>query len=361
MAVSKKAKAIYTGFWEKTELFVANRISDYQESKKLKKYLDHSFELSKSEKREIEAFWKPYGGVSTDWCRYYYSKNDIFDPRYIPNTLYYTRIDQHFNSRKLGYGFNDKNYYSLLFADVKQPHTLVRKIGGLLFDVEYRLIKIDKAIEILQSVNEVIVKPTQESGSGRGIAFYDTVTEIEGLKAFLCNNNEKDYIVQAVVKQHEYLASIYPKAINTIRVTTLLLEDGVHVLSSVLRMGIGESRVDNASNGGISVGIDENGMLKKYGHILYQGNVVDKHPDGFVFQGFKVPEYGNIVRTVKKLAQYTGNFRLVSWDLTVDCNENVVLIEANMRKGGIAIHQFNNGPLFGDLTERVLDEVFGKR
>ena len=28
-----------------------------------------------------------------------------------PNTLYYTKIDQHFNQRKLGWGFNDKNYY----------------------------------------------------------------------------------------------------------------------------------------------------------------------------------------------------------------------------------------------------------
>ena len=40
-------------------------------------------------------------------------------------------------------------------------------------------------------------------------------------------------------------------------------------------------------------------------------------------------------------------------------NGDAVLIEANMRKGGINFHQFNNGPLFGDFTKRVLDEVFG--
>lgn len=56
-----------------------------------------------------------------------------------------------------------------------------------------------------------------------------------------------------------------------------------------------------------------------------------------------------------------GNFRLVSWDIAIDKNGNAVLIEANMRKGGINFHQFNNGPLFGNLTERVLEEVFGGR
>lgn len=32
-----------------------------------------------------------------------------------------------------------------------------------------------------------------------------------------------------------------------------------------------------------------------------------------------------------------------------------------MRKGGINLNQFSNGPLFGELTEQVLDEVFGKK
>ena len=174
MPVSKELKSVYMGFWEKPELFVANRISDYQEVKKLRKNLDRPFELSQAEKKEIVDFWKPYGGISEDWCKYYYSKNGIFDPRYIPNTLYFTKIDQHFNSRKLGYGFNDKNYYSLLFPDILQPKTLVRKIGCLLCDINYRLIDIDAAIHLIKEEDEVIVKPTQESGSGRDITFFKT-------------------------------------------------------------------------------------------------------------------------------------------------------------------------------------------
>ena len=47
--------------------------------------------------------------------------------------------------------------------------------------------------------------------------------------------------------------------------------------------------------------------------------------------------------------------------MAIDENGDPLLIEANMRKGGISLHQFSNGPLFGDLTDRVLDEVFAKK
>lgn len=38
-----------------------------------------------------------------------------------------------------------------------------------------------------------------------------------------------------------------------------------------------------------------------------------------------------------------------------------VLIEFNVKPQGIDLHQRENGPLFGDMTVKVLDEVFAKR
>ena len=60
------------------------------------------------------------------WGWYYAARNGIMDVRYVPHTLYYTKIDQFFNARKLGYGFNDKNYYLKIFAGIKQPETVLR-------------------------------------------------------------------------------------------------------------------------------------------------------------------------------------------------------------------------------------------
>lgn len=359
MAVSKKAKGLYMGFFDGIETFAANTISNIQEERYLKKYIDKDAELTPDQIRQIKEFWAPYCKVSPKWALYYSSKNGRFDPRYIPNTLYYTIIDQHFNARKLGYGFNDKNYYSRIFSNVKQPRTIVRNIGGLFFDEQYKQISTVEAVKMIIAESEVIVKPSQESGSGRGIQFLkkDQISEIKKLIL----SPEKDYIVQALVKQHPALEQVHHGSLNTIRVCTLMLDDGVHVLSTVLRMGVNKSRIDNVTAGGISAAIKPDGKLDKYAYTYYTGERFDKHPQGLVFAGYEIPSYSKLIETVTILAQTIGNFRLVSWDMAIDDNGDVLLIEANMRKGGINLHQFDNGPLFGDLTKRVLDEVFGKR
>ena len=125
-------------------------------------------------------------------------------------------------------------------------------------------------------------------------------------------------------------------------------------------MGTGGARVDNVTAGGISCGIRENGTVDDYAYAYYSGKRFDKHPQGLVFKGFKVPGYDKAVELVKKAHPMIGHFRLVSWDIAVDENGEAVLIEANMRNGGINLHQFSNGPFFGDLTDKVLIEVFNK-
>lgn len=362
MAVSAKAKRLFETVFETPELLAANMISNIQEWKHLEKSRNKKFRLTKEQKRQIKEFWKPYCRVSTKWAAYYSAQTGEFDPRYIPNTLYYTKIDQHFNMRKLGYGFNDKNYYSLIFAGIKQPETLVRVINGLLFDGEYNLISRERALELIKSEPEVIAKPSRESGSGRGIGFFNTSSDMSAIGDVLdSKGTDGSMIIQKIITQHPDLNKIHESSVNSVRVTSLLTKDGVQILSSVLRMGVDKSRVDNATAGGLSCGINEDGTLKKYARTYYTGETTAVHPQGVVFENYAVPSYDRIVEMVKKAAALIGNFRLVSWDIAVDGEGDPVLIEANMRKGGINLQQFGNGPLFGDLTKDVLDEVFGKK
>ena len=134
--VDEVRAAVFSGnvAFEKPEIFAANTIAKFQEKRDLNRYLDKSFKLTKEQKKQIKDFWKPYCRVSPKWVQYYVAKSGIFDPRYIPNDLFYTKIDQYFNNRKLGYGFNDKNYYSKIFADIKQPEIIVRKINGFVLE-----------------------------------------------------------------------------------------------------------------------------------------------------------------------------------------------------------------------------------
>ena len=244
-----------------------------------------------------------------------------------------------------------------LFRGIKQPRVLVRNIGGLLFDEDYKQLSKKEAIRITCTEPEVICKPSLESGSGRGIQFLETSNEAVLKRLF--GSGDSEYIIQAVIKQHPDLSNIHPRSVNSVRVASLLMEDGVHILSSCLRMGAGESRVDNHHAGGMSSGVNADGSIQKYAYYL-DGRRSDIHPSGFRFEGFKVPSYDRIINLVKKAHPLIGHFRLVGWDIAVDETGDAVLIECNMRKNGIELHEFSNGPYFGELTDKVLDEVFKK-
>ena len=206
MAVSKKLRAVYDGIWDGMEVRCANLISNVTERMRLRKLLKntppHLF------KNQVVSYWKKYKKVSPKWAWYYASKNGIEDPRYIPNDLYYTKIDQHFNNRKLGWGFNDKNYYSKVFAGVKQPETLVRIIGGIFLDGNYQLLTKEQALDIICKEKEAVCKPSLETGSGRGVTFWQTEKERPQIENFLNDKENKDFIIQKTIIQHPELDKV---------------------------------------------------------------------------------------------------------------------------------------------------------
>lgn len=364
MSVSKKAKKTYNLIFDGCETFCANIISNFIERKYLKKYITKK-DMPEDFKKTYYEYWNDYlskrqlrEGVKFAW--YYASQNGIYDPRYIPNTLFYTKIDQYFNNRKLGWGFNDKNYYSKIFSDIKQPDTLVRKIGGNILNADYQNITADNALNIIAFENEVICKPTLETGSGRDIRFWNTKSDKIEIMSFLQDRTQEDYIVQKVIVQHPDMDEIHSESINTIRICSLLINSKVEILSSCMRMGVGNSRVDNVTAGGISCGINNEGKLAKYAYAYYTGEKFEKHPQGLVFEDYQIPAYDKALELVKKAHPRISHFKLVSWDIAIDSEGDAVLIEPNMRKGGINLHQFSNGPLFGELTSIVMDEIFKK-
>lgn len=358
MPVSKKAKRLYNAIFDGTETWAANTIQIFKERALLKKTSPKE-RIPKEYAKAYKAYWKNYGNYSSKWGWFYAARNENTDVRYIPHTLYYTKIDQHFNSRKLGWGFNDKNYYSRIFADIRQANVFVRNIGGIFLDDAYSVIDKERIFDLVAGQTEVICKPALETGSGRGVQFWRIPDDIPIMQAFLDDKHNSDYLIQAVIKQHEELKKIHEASVNSIRICSLLIDGNVEILSSCLRMGAGGNRVDNHHAGGVSAGINADGTLQEYAYYL-DGTRVRKHPQGFVFEGFKVPGYNEAVDLVKKAHPMVSHFRLVGWDIAIGEDGEPILIECNMRKNGIELHQFSNGPLFGDLTDRVLDEVFGK-
>ncbi len=126
-------------------------------------------------------------------------------------------------------------------------------------------------------------------------------------------------------------------------------------------MGINGSKVDNASSGGITVGIKNNGQLRDDAFTATGVRYPKMHPDSKVeFASIVIPNFEKIKDLISKLHAYLPQFRLLSWDIALDEEDVPIFVEVNMASGELDFHQLNNGPIFGDDTKEILNEVFGK-
>lgn len=320
--------------------------------------------LTKNQKLTIHDFWKPYCRLSKDsWNRFEFYNAITDNPEilkyYIPECIYYSLIDSFFTKVRHCEAISDKNLFDFFFYDVKQPATVCHKQGDLLLDSNYNIITPDEAYDAIRKSENVIIKPSRDSNGGSGIQFISPNGNDEEIyKVF----SGKSFVAQRVISQHKALASIHKQSINTIRIITFLNDDKVIPLSSVLRIGTGNAKVDNAHNGGIVCGIMSDGHLKDHAYNLH-GAKYDKHPDSNIsFKEIKIPAFEQCIKLVCRLAPRLAEFtKLISWDLSVNEEGEPVLIEANLTYGGVSVHQLCNGPIFGQDTPHILKEVFIKK
>ena len=314
------------------------------------------------DKEAIEKVWKSIY-VNSVWSRYYNGiereTKGAFDARYIPLDMEACFIDDWFNDTNSALVIDDKNMYDMYFHDVNMPKTVGRIINRSFFDEKYLNISVDALVERCSMAKHVIMKPSIGSMAGHGIVFWNEDEGVDLLRKFLLEHD--NYIIQELIHQHEEINKIYSQSVNSIRIVTCNFKGTTEVLSAVIRLGQGGNKLDNASQGGLFCGINEDGTLKKYGYTKY-GETCTVHPQGAVFAQCHIPNFDKCKELVINLSnRFLRISKLISWDLAVDEHGEPMIIEVNLCYGGTDIHQIANGPLFGDKTEEVLDSVFRKQ
>lgn len=317
-------------------------------------------ELTEEQKNKIYKYWKKYtNDFDIAYHKYYIDRTGKFDERFIPDDLFVGYIDGYLNNRAIEPGVADKNYFDLYLKGFKLPKTYIHLINGIFEDENYNIITKEEAINILTSAENITVKPSMASYGGKGVNFLTNMSKDE-LSKYLDNLNEDNLIFQETIKQSECTSKLHPESLNTIRIMTLILDGEVKVLPwSAFRMGIGKSKVDNASFGGIYCKINEDGTLSDYAYDAL-GNRFDKHPDGGDFSAVKFNFMQDVKELVKNAAQRFPHFRLIGWDIAITENNEPIIIEANLTMSGMDVIETICGPLFGEYTDKVLEEVFLK-
>ena len=131
------------------------------------------------------------------------------------------------------------------------------------------------------------------------------------------------FIVQERLKNHPVIDAVYSKSLNTLKLITFLKEDGtVDFFDSFMRFGTGGSVVDNASQGGIFIGIEEDGTLQEVGYnepgIKKKLVVAGVHPDtGVKFGGMRLPYWDELLATAKELHKFFYGIPSIGWDIAI--------------------------------------------
>src|SRR5699024_2011816 len=284
---------------------------------------------------------------------------------YWPWLAYYTELRGEFKEGWTPYDYyrfkilpemNPEQY--MRFSEVKAiDHTLFNesiieplffRSNGFYYDKD-KIFKpkaeIEKMLDELD--DEIIIKP-EDGRAGKHIVFENSKKLSLGK---LPNNS--NLIFHKVVKQHRVLNKLYPHSVNTFRVLTFIDNKGaINVKFIVLRFGQGGSRVDNASNGGGWVFINQDGRVEPKGYDAYGNYIGRKHPDtGTIYAELKLPFIDKVVTLCKNAHGSFPYTRIVGWDVFVDEQGEPKLIEWNANNPFFMAIEAHFGPFFNELTK----------
>jgi hypothetical protein len=320
--------------------------------------------LSEEQKKEIDDFYLSNYGEKIDYTCHltYYAYSGHFDKAFFPEQLYIPEFDRYMNSYiQYNNVFNDKNIYPHIVnaLGIRTPENLFSCSKGFITDSQLNKCSEDDMVKILAKEKEFFIKASVDSCGGAGCKLYTNKypgtpsSEQDILKIIQSFGN--DYTIQRCIKSHPCISTLHPQSVNSVRVMTYRWHDDILSVPVIVRIGIGEMQVDNASAGGIFVGISDEGIMLPFA-VDKHGTHYNRHPDsGITFDGYRIPFIPRILEEAKRLHRATPQVGIVNWDFTIDENGDIMLIEGNMKAGSIWLFQMAHGVgAFEDRTAEIL-------
>jgi len=125
------------------------------------------------------------------------------------------------------------------------------------------------------------------------------------------------------------------------------------VLHRIVKIGKPGHVTDNEWTGSSTVGLNQDGSYRSY-CTDKAGNKCDE------VNGIKISELSpnpyvrNVDAAAIEIASKMFYSRVLGMDFAIDSDGNVIFLELNHSYNGIRFYQHNNGPLFGEFTNEVL-------
>ncbi|MDR2620298.1 MAG: hypothetical protein LBC29_04175 [Propionibacteriaceae bacterium] len=256
---------------------------------------------------------------------YDYAIFGFYDIDYRHRATYITRAK---NARLINM-LNDETFARTFDMKSVQARRLLPYFKrGVLFVAEAN----EESLRDFMADKEVVFAKPEDGVSGRGIerlriSDFDSVADMLN---YIKQPEKKFGLLEQAIVQHPDLSRLYPLAINTQRVVTLMDSAGeVHVVYATQKLGDKGKFVDNLENDGMCVPINPvDGKLVGLAHTS-RLEVLERHPySGIVFDGYQLPYVQQTFELVKAAAKAVPEMRFLGWDIAIT-PDGPVVVEAN--------------------------------
>lgn len=274
------------------------------------------------------------------WLYVYATMQGVFREGWMPDNFYQLTVVPRI-SKGLLTATAMKSFSNVVLNTDALPD-LAYHIDGIFYDRAFRVIDRAALREIARPFGKVFVKE-DNSGNGSQIAIVDA----DGLTDHVFGN---DCVLQRPIRQHPLFDEMVRGSVATLRITTARAPDGA-ISRRGARLRIGRAARDwvQSAHQVQAAIIDAQGTLDAtvYGP---DWRACTAHPDtGFVFADVRIPQFEKAVALCLGLHGKIPHIPTIGWDVAINRDEGVELIEWNGGHCGIKFCEAISGPHFRDM------------
>jgi hypothetical protein len=275
------------------------------------------------------------------WLKAYSVFSGTFREGWIPDN-YYGKVIIPKLQGDYGKASNYRALSSRLFQTSQLPD-LAYSVNGVVYTPSMGVVKRTELKRHLFGSSEMVVYKLDSGLQGRSIFIYD-INTFPDESVPLSNG-----VFQRYICQHPFFDSFIDRSVSTVRITTVADdESNVSCRAAYLRLPrSADTHVKSAT--AIKVVINIDGELQESGYMPNWVPVAC-HPDsGKAFAHQIVPHFEQCVQTCVSLHRKMMFSRMIGWDVIVDIDGNVEIMEWNGYDNDIRFSEAASGPCFADL------------
>ena len=277
------------------------------------------------------------------WLYVYSAISESFKEGWIPDNYYGKVVLPKVNGQ-----YKDLSELKSLSTELiksKAIPDILRIMNGRFFDNNMKELAIGEIENYLFNKHEKVVFKLDNSIRGKGIWIFER-DNFDAKKIKKLGNG----VFQKFINQHTFFEKFSPNVVTTLRLTTVSTKESkISLRAAYLRVGrTKDSHLVATSNIRIAVDL-KTGALYKKAHFP-DWSSTKQHPDTDVkFSGNHIPDFEEAVEVVKSLHEKVPYIMCIGWDVVIDKQENVLIMEWNADHNDIKFSEAHSGPCFCGL------------